>query len=304
MPAILMNFAPFLLARGLGFAYKRTGIFGQADGRVIARLVVNVTFPAVAFTALYRAALTPDVLFLPLLGFCIPVIQMGVAYIVARRIQLPDDELGVFLCNAGVMNLAFFLFPIFQQLYGFEALTHLVIFDTGNALMAFLVTYAVARSFGSRNKGQIAMNWRGLLLSPPLLVLPLALLLNYADVALPDSITRLLDVAANANVLLVMMTLGIYIEPRLYKIRLVALGLLMRFGVGLLLGLLAAALLNLSGLNRLIVVMGAAMPTGMTVLIYAANEGLDAELAANLISYSLIVGFGMVMLLSALLPYP
>lgn len=303
MPDILLNFVPFLLALALGFAYKRIGIFGQTDGRVIARLVVNVTFPAVAFSALYRATLTPDVLFLPLFGLLIPLTGMGITYGVGRRIRLPDHEMGVFLCNAGVTNLAFFLFPIFQQLYGFEALTHLVIFDTGNALMAFLVTFAVARYYGSRNKGQIAMNWRGLLLSPPLMVLPLALILNAADVALPDSVARLLDVAANANTLLTMITLGIYIEPRLYKLRLVALGLVMRFGVGLLLGLLVATLLNLTGLNRLIVIMGAAMPTGMTVLIYAANEGLDAELAANLISYSLIVGFGMVMLLSALLPY-
>src|SRR5690606_26573578 len=182
------------------------GIFGQTDGRVIARLVVNVTFPAVAFSALYRATLTPDALFLPLFGLLIPLTGMRIAHGVGRRIRLPDHEMGVFLCNAGVTNLAFFLFPIFQQLYGFEALTHLVIFDTGNALMAFLVTFAVARYYGSRNKGQIAMNWRGLLLSPPLMVLPLALILNATAVALPEPVTRLLDVAANANTLLTMIT--------------------------------------------------------------------------------------------------
>ncbi|MAS35119.1 MAG: hypothetical protein CL610_14000 [Anaerolineaceae bacterium] len=304
MPALLSEFLPFILALVLGFSYKRLGILTREDGRVIARLVVNVTFPAVAFTALYHATLSADILLLPVLGLCTPLGQMLIAYLLARRIRLPDAEMGVFLCNAGVMNLAFFLFPIFLQLYGFDALTRLVIFDTGNALMAFLVTFAVARYYGSRGKGQIAFNWRGLLLSPPLLVLPVALLLNYGNVALPPAITDLLDVAASANMLLVMLGLGIYIEPRPYKTRLVALGLFMRMGLGLLLGVIVVSVLNLGGLNRLVVLMGAGMPTGMTSLIYAANEGLDTELAANLISYSFIVGFVLVMVLYTLLPYP
>ena len=101
-----------------------------------------------------------------------------------------------------------------------------------------------------------------------------------------------------------MLGVGIFIEPRPYKTRLVGLGLVMRMGVGLLLGLLVATLFNLTGLTRLVVIMAAGMPTGMTPLIYAANEDLDAELAANLISYSFIVGFVLVMILYTLLPYP
>ncbi len=301
MPALLLNFVPFVLALTLGFVYKRIHIFSRQDGRVFSRLVINVTFPAVVFNALYRATLTPDLLILPVLGLLMPLAVMGVAFMIAGRLKLPDPEKGVFLGNAGVMNLAFFLFPIFQQLYGYEALTRLVIFDTGNALMAFLVTYATARYYGARSRGSIAFNWRGLLLSPPLLVMPAALLCNVADIPLPEAFTRLLDVAANANLLLTMITLGLYIEPRLYKTRLVALGLLVRMGLGLLMGLLVAAVFNFDGLNRLVVIMSGGMPTGMTVLIYAANEELDAELAANLISYSLLAGFGLVMVLSALI---
>ncbi|MBZ0299487.1 MAG: AEC family transporter, partial [Anaerolineae bacterium] len=132
MPALLLNFLPFFLALALGFAYKRLGIFTRPDGRVISKLVVNVTLPAVSFTALYHASLPADVFFLSALGLLIPLTQMGIAFLVAGRLKLTDREKGVFLCNAGVTNLAFFLFPFFLQLYGFEALTRLVIFDIGN----------------------------------------------------------------------------------------------------------------------------------------------------------------------------
>jgi malate permease and related proteins len=302
--SLLLNFLPFALALGLGFGYKRLGILNNQDGRTISKLVVNLTLPAAAFTALYRAELSADVLVLSLLGLVIPLLQMGLAYGVTLWHRLPDPERGVFLCNAGVTNLGFFLYPIFLQLYGFDALARLVMFDIGNAFMAFAVSFAVARYYGARNRGTLAINWRALLLSPPLLALPLGLFCNSAGVVLPSTLTDLLEAAANANILLVMVGLGVYIEPRLYKPRLVAGGLAMRMGVGLLLGIAVASVLQLTGLNRLVVIMAAGMPTGMTTLIYAATEELDAELAANLISYSLIVGFGLVILLAVLLPYP
>lgn len=97
MPALLSEFLPFILALALGYSYKRLGILKREDGRVIARMVVNVTFPAVAFTALYRASLSADVLLLPVLGLCIPLGQMIIAYALGRRIHLPDAEMGVFL---------------------------------------------------------------------------------------------------------------------------------------------------------------------------------------------------------------
>jgi predicted permease len=50
------------------------------------------------------------------------------------------------------------------------------------------------------------------------------------------------------------------------------------------------AALQLSALERAAVSVGASMPVGMVVLVYAATEGLDAELAAGIVSLSILAG--------------
>jgi len=64
----------------------------------------------------------------------------------------------------------------------------------------------------------------------------------------------------------------------------------LRIGGGFLIGLALVILAQLQGLDRAAVSMGAAMPTGMAVMVYAASEGMDAEFAAGTISLSILVG--------------
>jgi predicted permease len=64
----------------------------------------------------------------------------------------------------------------------------------------------------------------------------------------------------------------------------------LRMGVGLLLGLAIVFLFNMQGLDRIIVIMGSAVPIGMVPMVYAASEGMDTEFAAACISLSIIIG--------------
>jgi predicted permease len=47
---------------------------------------------------------------------------------------------------------------------------------------------------------------------------------------------------------------------------------------------------NLQELERAAVSMGAAMPAGMAVMVYAASEGMDAVFAAGTGSLSILLG--------------
>jgi predicted permease len=70
-------------------------------------------------------------------------------------------------------------------------------------------------------------------------------------------------------------------------------------GVGTLLGQALVALANLQSLEKVAVSLGAGMPIGLSVMVYALSEGLDAELAAGTISLSILVGlFWLPLLLS------
>lgn len=301
MTQLLQDFLPILLFIATGIVLRRVGILSGTDGRGLSRLVLYLTLPAISFVALYKAELDASLLLLSFLGVAIPMILIGVAYVIGGWLRLEPAEKGVFICTASVTNLGFFLFPIFQQLYGFEGLARLAIYDAGNAIIAYLVSYGIARHYGGRmREGEgFAMNWRAIATSPGLWAVALGLGFNSAGVVIPAPIMDALETAASANVLLVMLALGYYLTPQMENTRLVVLGILIKMGGGLLLGLAAATIFQLDGLSRIVVIMAPAMPTGMTTLIYAVNEGLNTRLAAVMVSAMIIVGFGLVMLLSA-----
>ncbi len=64
----------------------------------------------------------------------------------------------------------------------------------------------------------------------------------------------------------------------------------LRMGIGFALGQVLVFLAHLQGLERIAVGLGAAMPIGLVVLVYAATEGMDAGLAAGTISLSILAG--------------
>lgn len=76
--------------------------------------------------------------------------------------------------------------------------------------------------------------------------------------------------------------------------QLATLGVAVRMGGGLLLGLTTAWLLGLTGVERAVVILVAAMPSAISSVIFAAETRLDEELVASIVALS--VCLGMVML--------
>jgi hypothetical protein len=56
------------------------------------------------------------------------------------------------------------------------------------------------------------------------------------------------------------------------------------------LGFAAAELLGLAGVQRVVVILVAGMPSAVTAVIFAAEAGLDEELTASIVALSVVVG--------------
>ncbi|KXJ98505.1 MAG: putative AEC-type transporter [Nitrospira sp. OLB3] len=61
-------------------------------------------------------------------------------------------------------------------------------------------------------------------------------------------------------------------------------------GGGFLLGLGAAWLLSLSGIERAIVLLVAAMPSAITAVIFATDTSLDEDLVTSIVALSICLG--------------
>jgi len=289
-PAVAQSLPIISLVVG-GFMLKQAGFIHPGDGQVIARLIVNTTLPAVIFLSVARANVTPERLaVLALCGIVVSLGLRGAAGWCVGRLKLERQVAGVVILAAMVINVGFFLFPIFQTVYGQEGISRLAAFDLGNSLTANSYGYYLAGCYGDKPPCGFQHSLKRVLALPVLWAGFAGLAVNLGGVQLPSFVLRLLDPLGAANTPLAMLTLGSFLQLHYPNWKPMALTVALRMGLGFVLGQLSVFLAHLQGLERIAVGMGAAMPIGLVVLVYAASEGMDAEFAAGTISLSILTG--------------
>ena len=78
------------------------------------------------------------------------------------------------------------------------------------------------------------------------------------------------------------------------------LGVALRMAGGLLFGAIVVRLLNLTGLERAIVLLVSGMPSALMAVIFAAETGLDEDLVASIVALSICLGVALLPLLPAI----
>jgi predicted permease len=69
------------------------------------------------------------------------------------------------------------------------------------------------------------------------------------------------------------------------------LGVMVRIGGGLLFGFAAVSLLGFTDVQRVIILLIAAMPSAVNAIVYAAETDLDQDLVASIVAISICIGF-------------
>jgi len=297
----IMDAAPIVLLIALGALLRITGLVTGEQRLVLTKLSYYVTIPAAIFTSIARSEMTPSMLFLPLIGLVLPIVLAGVAYRCTRGMADRPEARGVLL--AGMVLLGVFGYGFFEVFYGHDGLARMAMYDVGNSIFAGTVALWLAQRFG-QSDGQDAKGVSGMvkvLTSPVMWAAVLGVAVSLLAWPVTGPIGGLLDRLTGANTPLAMIAVGTFLRPRLGDAKLTLLYLTIRMGLGGLLGWALSLALGMGGLDLVIATCASTLPMGTTTLIYAGNEGLDAELAASLISVSVIVGAVIINVLPHLL---
>ena len=185
------------------------------------------------------------------------------------------------------MNTGFTL-PFVLAAYGNQGLAIYTIFDFGNTLMIYIFAYYFAIKFGSRTKSKIHI--KKFLLLPPIWGLFFGIIYNLLNFKLHTTAVNFLEIVGKPTIFLVILSLGIYFNPKITNIGKMLTVFLIRIGIGMTLGILAVNLFNIEGIMRTLVVIFCGAPVGYNTLIFATLEELDKEFAASLVSISLLLG--------------
>ncbi len=283
----------------IGFLLKKVGILSKKDGEIIlSKLVFNLVLPVAIFLSLSQSSLSWSLVYLPISALVIILICFAVSWLYTGAIKLNNKTKGTFIIGTMLMNTSAVAFPFFQLIYGNEGFGRVAIFDFAGAFLGFSLVYFLAVYYGNSEKKNIRASLIKIIKTPVIWALLLGIGVNLLGFSLPIFLKETLDLIAMPITPLFLISLGLYFEPKLDKIKQLFPAIFIRFGVGLAAGLLMVKIFNLEGLNRAVVLISSVAPSAYLTLIYSVKEKLDEDFAASLVAVSVVVGLIMIPIFS------
>ena len=292
MPQVLLAFIILFVGAAL---LRASNLLDRSHAERLAALVFSISLPATILVSLDEIQFTDEAWKLPLAACFVTLPMLVVAWQLSQLLHLPRPTRGAFLLGTGCINSIYFAYPVILATFGDEGLARAVLFDLGQTTLTLTLLYGLAlwHGTGSIHAGSAMQRF---IAAPPLWALIGILVLKLFGLHLPIWLRELLIPIHMTTTPLASLVLGLSIRlSGQGNLRLAALGVLVRMGVGVLLGFVAAEVLHLAGVERAVVILVAGMPSAVTAVIFAAETGLDEELVASIVVLS--VGAGVALLL-------
>ena len=291
MPATLQAFIAIFL---LGALLRSSGLLGKIHSERLAFVVFSISLPATILVSLDRVVFAPTAWKLPLAACLVTLSMLLCSWPVARLLHLPRATRGGFLLGTGCINSVYFAYPVVLATFGEQGLAQAILFDLGQTTLTLTVIYGLAVWYGAKSATARSALLR-FVSSPPLWALCLSLLLTLLERHLPSWLHDTLTPIHLTTTPLASLVLGLSISfsalRRTWALALLGVG--MRMIGGLLLGFAVAYGLDLSGMERAIVILVAAMPSAVTAVIFATDTGLDEDLVTSIVALSICVGVAL-----------
>ena len=292
MPQVLLAFIILFVGAAL---LRASNLLDRSHAERLAALVFSISLPATILVSLDEIQFTDEAWKLPLAACFVTLPMLVVAWQLSQLLHLPRPTRGGFLLGTGCINSIYFAYPVILATFGDEGLARAVLFDLGQTTLTLTLLYGLAlwHGTGSIHAGSAMQRF---IAAPPLWALIGILVLKLFGLHLPIWLRELLIPIHMTTTPLASLVLGLSIRlSGQGNLRLAALGVLVRMGVGVVLGFGAAKVLHLAGVERAVVILVAGMPSAVTAVIFAAETGLDEELVASIVGLS--VGAGVALLL-------
>jgi hypothetical protein len=290
---LLALVSPAFVLFALGALVRRSCRLTTDTEAAMLRIYVNFFYPALILKSVLGNAALRDpsnLAWPPVAGFVSIVLGFAVGYGAGRALGLHvGSGLRTFAFAVGIYNYGFIPIPLMESLYGRGPLGVLLVQNMGCELAVWSVGLLVLAGFSGGD------GWRRML-NPPICTLVIAVAANLSGFTLPASVTRVIDLlgacAIPFGLLLCGVTIASYLEnPRqLYGGRTTMVACLVRLAVLPAAFLLFAKCAPVSPELKRVLVVQAAMPSGMMPLVLARHYGGQPLIAAQIILGTTLLG--------------
>jgi len=272
----------------LGALLRRTQWITEAAEDSLFNLVVKITFPCLIFesvatnTALHEPR---NLLLPPLLGFGIALVSMAIAWYVARALGLTlGHGLRTFALAVGLTNYGYLPLPLMDAMFGPESRAVLLVHNVGMEAAIWTGGVLVVTGLSPRE------GWRKLFNAPAMsLVVAVAANLTGVSAQVPAMVMSLVHGLAVCAVPLGLIMTGVSIQPHLndpkqwINPRVTGVAIFLRLGLLPFVFLAAARYLPCPVELKRVLVVQAAMPSGVSSVLVARLYGGQPLVAVQII---------------------
>ena len=287
----------------LGYLLKRTRVLTEENGEIIAKIIFNLTLPAVILKITSTIVFQINLILLPLISISYGVLMTGIGLLVFKKYQ--RNMKGLLMMSIIGFNVANFSFPLIEGIWGNTGLQLIALVDAGNAFSIFVVCYTMGWIFSNNNepkKIDVKLISKNLLKSTPLLSYIVALFLNFSGILLPFFLRDLIDIISRANSPLALLLLGIFLNFKFQKSQWWMIGktLLIRYVLGFTVGLIFYLFLpsaTFDNLFRIIIFISFILPVGLAVIPFSVEMHYDKKLITMIANLSIVISFAFMWIL-------
>ncbi len=292
----------------IGYILKKFNIISEENGKTIAKVVFNVTLPALILSVISSIEITPSLGLITLISllYCIPIISLAFFFFK----DYPREMKGLIFMAVIGFNVGHFAYPLIEGIWSEEGLKYIAMFDIGNAIVIFVICYVLGLIYSPKNnfqdKKELLKNiLLKLLKSAPLMSYIIALILNLINIDFPLFVSDLLDILSRANMALTLLLLGVFLNFKFEKAQWknVIIVLLIRYSFGLLIGLMLFFLLPFDQLYRGILAIALILPIGLAIIPFAVEFGYNERFAGMVTNLTIIISFMLLWVVIILLGF-
>ena len=277
---------------------RHRGFLKEENGSLFSWLVMQVTLPALIFTALAHSTMEWDYLLLFLIMLGMEMVLLSISWGIGRILKLNRKQMGSFLLASTFGSSALLGYALIAELFpGNSAVLAEAAFvsELGVGLPLFTIGVMIAIYYGSNDqkKKNILDGALPFFRSP--IFFSIVLGVAWSLFAIPTKgmvISPLFDaihLIAKANTFLVALTVGVLLKFSSLRdiIVIIVVTIVLKLIFSPLLVFLPAGFMDLENWQLQVLILEASMPSAMLSVVLAKRYGCDAELAAKLVFVTL-----------------
>jgi hypothetical protein len=288
-----------LVIISFGYFLKHKKIITENEGKVISKLLMHTTFPALIIVTMMRVHFEAKLLLLPVISLCFSIFSMlTTAWVFKGQ---GSKHRALFIMGSGGFNLGLFAYPLIEGIWGPAGMVYAAMFDLGNSLAIFGLVYGTGVFLSDKKEGvtvkeNIKKAFLKIITLVPFQALLIGMIINLTQFKLPTILVDILDILARGNKVIALLIMGIYLNISLTSetFQQVSKVLVIRYFWGLVLGFLCFYFLPFEPLYRTVLLIVLIIPVGMTLLPFSDELGYDTKIAGMLVNISMLISFALI----------